>query len=205
VGQLPDETITAQGYLADNTSAGTALRELDETTLKNLLTAADLPTQQLIALLLSGVRPDELSTLSADNFVVTGQADEQQIVLHTSHPRILALPSVLQQLLEKAQGLPQWIDSGEQTDAAYFNAMLNCAAIDAGLDSPSAIDSTCLQQSYICFLVRSGIKLSELGDIVGQLSPLQLTQYGQLSPPGPGLSVEEIETTHPALSVLKHI
>ena len=203
--QLTDETSTSQRYLPGNIKASTALRELDETTLKALLTAADLPTQQLIALLLSGARPDELSALSADNFVLSGQAYEQQIVLNTPHPRILALPSVLQQLLEKTQGAPQWMDSAEHTDAAYFNAMLNCAAIDAGLDSPSAIDSTCLHQSYICHLVRSGIKLSELGAIVGQLSPLQLTQYGQLSPPGPGLPAKEIETAHPALNVLKHI
>ncbi len=201
-GQLPDETITAPGYLPDNTQSGTAFRELDKDTLKALLTAADLPTQQLIALLLSGLRPEELATISTDSFVLTGQAYEQQIVLNTAHPRTLALSPVLQQLLEKTQGSPQWIDSGEQTDAAYFNAMLNCAAIDAGLDKPSTIDSTCLHQSYICFLVRSGIKLSVLGDVVGQLSPLQLTQYGQLSPPGPGLPAKEIETVHP---VLKHI
>ena len=204
-GQLPGETNTTLGYLPDSTKASTALRELDETTLKNLLTAADLPTQQLITLLLSGLRPDELTAISADSLVLTGQANEQQIVLNTAHPRILALSPVLQQLLEKTQGSPQWIDSGEQTDTTYFNAMLNCAAIDAGLDKPSTIDSTCLHQSYICFLVRSGIKLSALGDVVGQLSPLQLTQYGRLSPPGPGLSAKEIETLHPALKVLKHI
>jgi len=203
--QLTDETNTSQRYLPDNIKASTALRELDETTLKALLTAADLPTQQLIALLLSGVRPDELTALSADNFVLTGQAYEQQIVLNTAHPRTLALPSILQPLLEKTQGSPQWMDSAEQTDAAYFNALLNCAAIDAGLDNPSAIDSTCLHQSYICFLVRSGIKLSALGDIVGQLSPLQLTQYGQLSPPGAGLSTKDIEIAHPALQVLEGV
>ena len=203
--QLTDETSTSQRYLPGNIKASTALRELDETTLKALLTAADLPTQQLIALLLSGARPDELSALSADNFVLSGQAYEQQIVLNTPHPRILALPSVLQQLLEKTQGAPQWMDSAEHTDAAYFNAMLNCAAIDAGLDNPSAIDTTCLHQSYICHLVRSGIKLSELDNIVGQLSPLQLTQYGQLSPPGPGLSAKNIEIAHPALQVLEGV
>ncbi len=202
--QLNDETSTPQRYLPDNIKPSTALRELDETTLKILLTAGDLPSQQLIALLLSGVRPDELSGLSADNFVLTGQAHEQQIVLNTPHPRILALPSVLQPLLEKTKGAPQWADNAERTDTAYFNAMLNCAAIDAGLDNPSAIDSTSLHQSYICHLVRSGIKLSELREIVGQLSPLQLTQYGQLSPPGPGLPAKEIETAHPALNVLKH-
>ena len=203
VGQLPGETITAQGHLPGNTSASKALRELDETTLKTLLTAADPPTQQLIALLLSGVRPDECTAISADNFVLSGQAYEQQIVLNTPHPRILALSPVLQQLLEKTQGAPQWMDSTEHTDATYFNAMLNCAAIDAGLENPSTIDSACLHQSYIHFLVRSGIKLSELGDVVGQLSPLQLTQYGQLSPPGPGLSAKNIETVHPALQALK--
>ena len=203
--QLPGEAIKAPGYLPDNTQASTAFRELDKATLKELLTAADLPTQQLIALLLSGLRPEELTTITAESFVLTGQAHEQQIVLNTAHPRILALSPALEELLEKTQGSPQWMNSAEQTDAAYFNAMLNCAAIDAGLEKPSAIDITCLQQSYICFLVRSGIKLSELGAIVGQLSPLQLTQYGQLSPPGPGLFAKEIETLHPALKVLKHI
>ena len=203
--QLSDETSTSQRYLPDNVEATTALRELDETTLKTLITAADLPTRQLVALLLSGVRPDELSALSADSFTRTEQAVAQQIVLNTTHPRTLTLPSVLQQLLEKTQGLPQWMNSAEQANTVSFNAMLNCAAIDAGLESPSNIDCACLHQSYICFLVRSGIKLSELGGVVGQLSPLQLTQYGQLSPPGPGLPAKEIETVHPALNVLKHL
>jgi uncharacterized protein involved in exopolysaccharide biosynthesis len=201
--QLADETRESPGYLPNKTS--TALRELDETALQDLLSAADLPTQQLIALLLSGVRPDELTTLSAESFARTGQTSEQHIVLKTSHPRMLTLNSVLQQLLEKTQGVPQWMTSTEQAQTVSFNAMLNCAAIDAGLEAPSNIDCACLHQSYICYLVRSGIKLSELRDVIGQLSPLQLTHYGQLSPPGPGLPAKEIETVHPALNVLKQL
>lgn len=204
-GQLPSEMNPSPEHLPDNTNLSTTLRELDETTLKTLLTAADLPTQQLIALLLSGVRPDELTTLSTENFVFAAQAYEPQIVINTPRPRVLALSGVLQQLLEKTQGAPQWVASAEQTDTAYFNAMLNCAAIDAGLDNPAAIDSNALHQSCICHLVRSGIKLSELEGIVGQLSPLELRQYGQLSPPSPGLSAKEIEIPHPALNILKQI
>ncbi|PCJ38008.1 MAG: hypothetical protein COA75_01990 [Cellvibrionales bacterium] len=77
--------------------------------------------------------------------------------------------------------------------------MLNCAAIDAGLESPGTIDSARLHQSHICFLVRSGIKLSALADIVGRLAPVELTQYGHLSPPSQGLPAEDIDTVHPVL------
>jgi len=191
--------------LLDKPSVDTSVRELEEREIKALLAAADLPTQQLIALLLSGIRPDELETLKPESFTLPEQTSPQQIQLNTFSPRALAIPPVLQELLAKTQGAPQWLDTDEETDDTYFNAMLSCAAIDAGLTEPSSIDSTCLQQSYIYFLVRSGIKLSELGSIAGKLSPLQLTQYGQLSPSGPGLAADEIETIHPALKKIQSI
>ena len=190
-------------------SVDTSVRELEEREIKALLAAADLPTQQLIALLLSGIRPDELGTLKPESFTLPEQTSHQQtpqqIQLNTFNPRALAIPPALQELLAKTQGAPQWLSADEETDDTFFNAMLSCAAIDAGLSEPSSINSTCLQQSYIYFLVRSGIKLSELGSIVGPLSPVQLTQYGQLSPSGPGLAADEIETVHPALKKLPSI
>ena len=75
-----------------------AIRELSENKLKILLAVADLPTQQLIGLLLSGVRPDELETLMASNFTANNKTVEQQIKLTAYNPRTLLIPSVLQQL-----------------------------------------------------------------------------------------------------------
>ena len=197
---LGEQSATEQGN--DNAAPGT-MRELSATELSELLAAADLASQQLIALLLSGLRPDELAKLKAEDFSPPANSlAPQQLQLHTGEPRVIVFSKPLQELLEKTQGSPQWLNTEQSLNTEYFNAMLNCAAIDAGLKEPSTIDSTCLHQSYICFLVRSGIKLSELASISGQLSPLELTQYGQLSPPGPGLPAKDITTTHPALREL---
>ena len=185
--------------LAQTTEASSSIEELENSTLLALLTAANLPTQQLIALLLSGLRPDELAIISSAHFAPTQQVSNPQIILNTANPRALPIPLALQQLLAKSQGSPQWLNNNAVTDDAYFNAMLRCAAIDAGLQKHADIDCSSLHQSYIFFLVRSGIKLSELHQIVGLLPPLQLSQYGQLSPSGPGLSAGDIELVHPAL------
>ena len=196
---LEQTTHTLPGQAASHAT----IRELNDKELNKLLAGADIPTQQLIALLLSGIRPDELVTLTTRSFASIAATTERQIILNTFNPRALSIPEELQQLLARTHNFPEWLNTGESTNDEYFNAMLNCAAIDAGLDSPANIDSTLLHQSYICFLVRTGIKLSELGHIVGHLSPIELTQYGQLSPPGPGLSAQQMDTVHPLLQALE--
>ncbi len=206
-GEIGAEATASLEQTTDKLTSPTAIRtirDLSETELKSLLAVANLPTRQLISLLLSGVRPDELEELTTLNFApLENEIPDQQLTLSAPNARTLPIVGALQLLLHKTHGYPQWLDSSENLDAEYFNAMINCAAIDAGLNEPSNIDSTCLYQNYICFLVRSGIRLSELGKIVGSLSPIQLKQYGQLSPAGTGLLADEFITTHPALLALE--
>jgi succinoglycan biosynthesis transport protein ExoP len=59
-----------------------------------------------------------------------------------------------------------------------------------------------LRHTYIIFLVRQGIRLSDLSKITGDMPPAILAGYTAFSPPGSGMPLDSVERTYPALTML---
>jgi hypothetical protein len=95
---------------------------------------------------------------------------------------------------------PVWQDAGgEALSDNDLEALIACAAHDAGLTRPSEVASKTFLHTYIAYLVRKGVKLSDLDKVVGRIPPTVLAAYGVFSPPGAALSLDAIERVYPAL------
>jgi len=96
--------------------------------------------------------------------------------------RVIKISSSLQSLLELSGGLPVWIADkpGLFEDLA---ACLLCASHDSGLPNPLELSAEAIRHSYIIYLVRQGLRLSDLEQIVGYVDPIAISEYSTYSPP----------------------
>jgi uncharacterized protein involved in exopolysaccharide biosynthesis len=168
-------------------------RELTRDEVKALFQAADVAGRQLIALLLSGVTLDELIRIEG------GDIDPEQgrVTISGRDERVLEIPAGLPNAFRVEEGIPAWRKEGEEPETQELDAHLYLAAVDAGLQGPEQIDTRALRYTYIAYLVCQGIRLSELGQVVGRIPTRELAAYGALSPPGAGRSIGEIDLDYP--------
>ena len=174
--------------------ASPSYRELSSHQLRILLNASNLKGKQLISLLLSGLSVDEAATLQPDQV----DLETATIAVTGKTPRTIPIGSSLKSLFERSDGRPAWNpdDPGLRID---LSAAMVCAAVDSGLPEPQEITADAIRHSYIAYLVRQGLRLSDLEQITGYLEPSVISRYGAYSPPQPGRHIYEIELLHPAL------
>ena len=168
-------------------------RELTAHEIHILLDAANPMTRQWIGLLLSGLSIVEATSLHEAN--VDRLAN--RITVEGVSPRTLPLPPRLKQGL--SEPLPE-LSPAANLDAEEISARIACAAFDSGLPQPETIDAATIRHTYIAYLVRQGIRLSELEHIVGHFPAKNLAVYGRLSPSGPGLPSSRVSLIHPAMA-----
>jgi len=175
-----------------NALASPLLRELSSHQLRLLLKAANLKAKQLIGLLLSGLTLAEAASLTAD------QIDRETATLTVggAMSRTLRIGNTLKSLLSQSGDHPVWEADKSPDD---LNVALLCAAVDSGLPNPDEITAAAIRHSYIAYLVRQGLRLSDLEQITGYLEPSVISSYSAYSPPQQGRSIDEIEWLHPAL------
>ena len=94
---------------------------------------------------------------------------------------------------------PPLAASGAALSAADVESMLTCAALDAGLAGAAGISAEALRHTGIAWLVRQGLRFSELAGLVGRPSAEALASYADLAPDGPKRGLAEIEPLMPAL------
>ncbi|PTR17453.1 uncharacterized protein involved in exopolysaccharide biosynthesis [Nitrosospira sp. Nsp2] len=169
-------------------------RELSSHQLRTLLNASNLKGKQLIALLLSGLSLDEVVWLTKH------QIDLEANMIHVGgkSPRSIPLCGVLKSLLMQSKGYAVW-NPGDLETRVDLSAALVCAAVDSGLPEPQEITAEAIRHSYIAYLVRQGLRLSELEQITGHLEAAVISSYSAYSPPQQGRHLSEIELLHPAL------
>jgi polysaccharide biosynthesis transport protein len=175
-----------------NALASSMFRELSSHQLRVLLNAASPKGKQLIGLLLSGLTLAEISTLSV------AQVDWEAATLDIAGamPRTLPIGNSFKTLLLHPSHDLDWFTNKPPDDLAVI---LMCAAIDSGLPNPGEITVAAIRHSYITYLVRQGLRLSELEQITGHLDASVISSYSAYSPPQQGRSIDEIELLHPAL------
>jgi uncharacterized protein involved in exopolysaccharide biosynthesis len=159
-----------------------------------LWSACEGEARVVLALLLNGVGPQELASLNGDDLdLAHGELGVGE--------RIIPLSPALQCLLSGSPPLPatQALLSDDAGAPGGIDALLGCAAIDAGLEAPIEVDAGRVQRSYLVWLVSQGVKLADLKRVAGTLSPGYLASFAPWSPPGPGHTLEQIEPFLPFL------
>jgi succinoglycan biosynthesis transport protein ExoP len=168
-------------------------RELSPNEVLALLAVAPSELRQVILLLLCGVRPREIVDSDA------AELDPSRGVLQIEgdSPRTLALPDTLRRYWASGSesgtptepALPRGI--GQSLDT--LDRALADTAHDAGLAYPQEVGAETLRHTYLAYLVRQGLRISDLKQIAGHLPPDQLDDYRRLSPPGPKHGIDRIQ------------
>jgi integrase len=169
-------------------------RELSVQQLRILLGASTLKGKQVISLLLSGLTLDEAASLTAD------QIDQEKatITVTGSVSRNITINRTLKSLFAQSGDHPVW-DADKPASPEDLAAVLLCTAVDSGLPNPGEINAEAIRHSYIAYLVRQGLRLSDLEQITGHLEPSLISSYSSYSPPQQGISIDDVELLHPAL------
>lgn len=175
-------------------------RELATAEILALTDAAGDDSRLVIVGLLSGLTTDELAAITWNDI------DLNEGVIHLPDARVYALHEPLRTLVSRrraASSEAAWLLSdhaGNPLGPSDLEGLIACTAHDAGIGAPADVTPAVLRHTYIAFLVRQGVRLGELGRIVGRIPPTLYTAYGRLSPPGPGLSIDQIQLIPPALT-----
>ena len=165
-------------------------RELSLVEVEALLATCEDEDQLLITLLLSGLTVDEIVGLKPDGI----DLESNVINVTTGHARTLPLAPKLRDVIGHLAD-----EGGLFSVRASILAPIAQLSSTAGLADPSSLDADALRHTYICFLVRQGMKFDELQNIVGQLGANEMQQYGEMMLPMPGKHVGEVTLIYPAL------
>lgn len=172
-------------------------RELSIEEISTLLEASDIKAKQIIALLLSGLTLDEISRLEREDI----DFNKKAISISEEDKRTIPLNYILKALFENIEPCPAW-NKKQSTSISTLEAIITYAVIDAGLSEAGQFTAESISHSYIIYLIKQGIRLSELGEITGDIEPTRLSEYGRHSPDKKGLSISEIDLIHPSLKTL---
>ncbi|BCX88356.1 polysaccharide biosynthesis transport protein [Methylomarinovum tepidoasis] len=164
-------------------------QELDTETLNRLIDRADLKTRQTVALLLSGLTPEELTRLETTDVDLA----HARLLVPPPHRRSLPLAPRLKTWLAASGGTP--LVPG---DPEAVRKLLYLAAVEAGLEDPESVTPEALRHACIVHLLRQGLKLARLEAIVGPLTLKDLSRYRPLTIAA-DKDVDQIDPVHPCL------
>ncbi len=181
--------------LESNSPESNSLKELSVEAINALFEVSDTKAEQLIALLLSGLSLGEVSTVNKESFDFT----QNTLSIAGSKQRIIPLNSALKTLFENTEPCPIWKQSKTVSEET-LNAILNYVSADAGFNHSQQISAELISNSYILYLVKQGLRLSELEQIVGYIEPTDLSKFTPYSPDQKGLKIADINRVHPSLT-----
>ncbi|NOQ13114.1 MAG: integrase [Methyloprofundus sp.] len=189
--QLKQQTSQSLQQEHSHKLAHESLREVKVNELEDLLEMADIRAKQLITLLLSGLKLDEIAGLTGDDF----DFNNDSINIKGENQRSILLNSAIKTLFEHIEPCPVW-NKGRAISVEKLESILVYTAVDADLAETS---TDAIAYSYILYLVKQGIRFSDLEHIIGYIDPDTLSEYSRFSPQKRGLPVAEINLLHPAL------
>jgi site-specific recombinase XerD len=85
---------------------------------------------------------------------------------------------------------------------ADLDAALLYTAHDAGIENADEVTPLSLRHTYVAFLVRQGIRFSELVKLIGHLPAATLAAYKLLTTAGPRQPLERVDRLLPAIREL---
>jgi polysaccharide biosynthesis transport protein len=203
VTPMADAVLGTPSSVARLPSPHHVVRELDDAELAALLDSADDESRVALIALLSGVSPEELVELTWDN--VDLETNTLRITRPTPRailigPEIAALFAAMKrQKHAEADERVLGGASGEPVRLRHLEAVISYAARHAGLAQPANITPTVIRHTFIVFLVRQGIRFSELPRVVGPLPAGVTAAYGAIVPTATRRPLEETDRVIPAL------
>lgn len=170
------------------------IHELTSQQITALFQSADHREKQLLVFLLSGLTLDEITGLQHDDI----DLDNYSLTIRNINVPVRTIPlhPVLAELYGK-HGYCLTDPAGNRLGQADLEALLNCMQIDAGLSAAQPVSAHILRNTYILYLVKQGIRLSDLEAVTGYISPTELSDYGIYAPPGVKQSIEAINLFYP--------
>ena len=157
-------------------------RELDQIEAAALLKACNREGRLACVALLLGLSIEEVCGQRAGNV----DSDARSLHVEGTAARDIALPDWLASFLAPHAGgsdAPLLHDArGEPLSPADVAALVSAAAHDAGLDWAEEVTPDVLRHTAIAWLVRQGLRYSDLAGRVGRLSAEQVAAYGKLAP-----------------------
>ncbi|MCV2369911.1 tyrosine-type recombinase/integrase [Roseateles oligotrophus] len=196
VGSLPGMAPMQQ--LSAPSSQG--LRELADAEIRSLLLNASAENRPLLMCLLCGLTPAELLALH-----VSDLDDRAKTLTVAGKPnRLLPLDGPLSLLLTGATEMPSQgalftNTGGTALTTEEVAALVTSSAYDANLVDAQSITPETLRHSYIAFLVRQGLRFSDLNKLVGWLSSDTLNGLAAMAPDFERVGPEAIDQLLPAL------
>ena len=178
-------------------------RELEQAELTAMFECADLDTQIALSALLCGVAPEEVPTLTWKD--LNGEENTIRVAPPASRsiriaPEIDALWKALQR--RKNAGSEDHLIGGAGAaplPLSHLDALISYAAHDAALQQPAEVTPGAVRHTLISYLVREGIRFSELAQVVGAFPAEVTAAYGLMQPPGTRRSLAAAERIVPAL------
>jgi succinoglycan biosynthesis transport protein ExoP len=178
------------------------VRELQDAELAALLDAADDESRVALIALLSGVRPEELIELTWDNI----DLETKTIRIPRPTPRAILIGPEIASLFaatrqQKRAEADERVLGGSSGDSplSHLEAVISYAAYDASLEQPAEITPAVIRHTFIVFLVRQGIRFTELARVVGPLPAGVTAAYGAIVPIATRRPLDETDRVIPAL------
>ena len=184
-------------------------RELEQTELATMFDSADLETRVALSALLCGVGPEELIALTWND--LDCEANMIRIARPTARsfqiaPEVSTVFATLRQQRNAQAGHTLLGDQGrESLPLSHLEALISYAAHDGGLQQAADVTPWAVRHTFIAYLVRQGVRFSELARIVGTLPAEVTAAYGVLSPTGTRRSLDQTDRVIPALRQFAHI
>lgn len=197
-----DHPALAQGAApALQLPAALPTRELDEAEVAALLASADDASRLALALLVSGVAPDELLSLrwrdvQPDAGTIRIGAPAAREFPLTEELSAIAAPGCAAYAADACLVPAQGGSAPSNDDLA---ALVAYASHDAGLVQAAEVTPAVLRHTYLAFMARQGVRFTELSRIVGPLPAAVIGSYGSLAPEGTRRALAEVERMHPGL------
>ena len=175
--------------------------ELSEAEVYDIHTHADHTAQLCIAALFNGLTRNEIVLLQWHHISL----EDNEIRTPGGSTRILKIFPHFRILIEKEES--DSIDSNhflirnEQGKPITIDAMeekILSAAVKASLNFPDFKGSFVLRNTYIAFLARQGVPLSEIIERVGHIPAEFHRKFESLHPSGVLISIQEAKTQYPA-------
>ena len=182
-------------------------RELDATEVDQLLRAATSKNLPLLACLLCGLTAEEVVSLQWQHLDI----DHNSLKVHGPASRELPPSAQLRGMVNATvkDGPPHAPSAlvftrgaSSPLDTMDVQVIVTSSAFDANLSEPESITPESLQHTYIAYLVRQGLRFSDLESLVGRVNADMLkavTTLTQTTPVGQRVGLADIQPLLPAL------
>ena len=179
-------------------------RELAPDEVAQLLHAAAPQNLPILACLLCGLSPEELVSLQQQHLDI----GHKVLRVPGSSSRVLPLAAQLQPLAQQAQssGNPQsplfTLGAGGPMEPQDVDAVVTSSAFDADLTDAQSVTPAALRHTYVAFLLRQGLRFSELSQLVGRVSTEalhSLAPLAQQASTGQRVGIAQVQQLLPAL------